>query len=361
MVLVVVQSALAQSLAIAVLMGIACLTPNLTRFALVCIGVIVSAGLLTSIWFTVMITREQWLPRGFDIAQGGGPVPVAMRVVDWTPQVVAALLIIGACGALLLQQYTTRSRQRSAITGIIGLGLAGLLTSILPWQVLVPRQTVPEWALAGSAPVLSVDPTSAQFNGSGRQPGSWAIGDAEGRLSGVPTSWYTTARLQSATLAVPGKPPLDSPSYGYSAALSTPQDSENPLTRVLRDALDVRDIDSPGPANLNRIFLMICRQPEVDARRGLSGTYAGNFIVDLTQIESAGTVPLAGGVFQDRDFRLVVDPRGAPGRVRVRAERPRVEFAKHVRPSTLRRSISTSCATARAIRRSVASAIRCLK
>ncbi|CAN5798280.1 hypothetical protein BH18ACI5_BH18ACI5_17340 [soil metagenome] len=313
MLLVVSQAALAQGLAVAVLMGVAVLTPNLTRFALVCIAVIVSAGLLTSIWFTVMITREGVMPRGFDIAQGGGPVPVAMRAVDWTPQVIAALLIITACAALLRQQYTTRSLQRSAMTGIAGLCLAGLLTSLLPWRVLVPRQIVPEWADSASAAVITVDPTSARFNGSRRQPDSWVVADAEADLAGVPASWYATARLHSATLAIPGTPPVVSPAYGYSAALTEPQDPESPLTRVLRNALGVGEITSPGTTSLSRVFLMASRHADLDALRGLTGSYTGDFIVDLTKLESAGTVSLNGGVFQDRDFRIAVDPLGAPG------------------------------------------------
>ncbi|MEO5894819.1 MAG: hypothetical protein ABIS06_03875 [Vicinamibacterales bacterium] len=312
MVLVVGQAALAQGLAVAVVMAVAALTPNLTRFALVCIGVIVSAGLLTSLWLTLMITREGRIPRGFDTAQGGGPVPTAMRMVDWTPQVIAALLIIAACATLLRQQYTTRSVRRSAFVGMTGVCLVGLVTSFLPWRVLVPRQTVPEWAQSESAPVLTVDPATAQFNGPRRQSNSWAVVDAVAHLTGVPTSWYATARLHSATIDVAGQPTLVSPPYGYSAGLSEPQQPESPLTLAWRDALGVHDITSGG-AHLSRVFLLVSRQTEIDARRGRTGTYTGDFVVDLTKLESAGTLPLSGGVFQDRDFRIAVDPRGAQG------------------------------------------------
>jgi hypothetical protein len=313
MLLVVSQAALAQGLVIAVLMAVAALTANLTRFAVVCIGIVVSAGLLTSIWFTVMITRERPMARGFDIIQGGGPVPVAMRLVDWTPHVIAALLVIAACAALLRQQYATRSRRRSAVTGIIGLCLAAVTTSLLPWRVLVPRQTVPEWATRASALTLSVEVASARFNGSRRQPESWAVADAEAGLAGVPASWYATARLHSATLDVAGKPRMVSPAYGYAVALNDPQDRESPLTRVLGDALGVGDVNSYGATNLSRLFLMLSRQADLDARRGIAATYTGDFIVDLTRLESAGTLSLDGGVFQDRDFRIIVDPRDPPG------------------------------------------------
>jgi hypothetical protein len=233
-------------------------------------------------------------------------------MVDWTPHIIAALLITAACTALLRQQYNTRSVRRSAVTGIAGLCLAALAAAVFPWKVFVPRQIVPEWAGATSAAMLSVDPTSAQFNGSRSQPLSWAVADAEAYLGGVPSGWYATARLRQATLDVAGKPRLISPSYGYSASLTEPQDPESPLTRVLRNALGVVNISPPGTPNLSRVFLMVCQQAEIEQRRGLTATYDGDFVVDLTKIESAGTLPLTGGVFQDRDFRLVVDAPAAP-------------------------------------------------
>ena len=76
------------------------------------------------------------------------------------------------------------------------------------------------------------------------------------------------------------------------------------LTLALKHALGVNLVDSAGTAGADRIVAFVAHEAELKVRQPSLASYAGNFVVDLTRLDRAATLPLQPGTFQDGDFRF---------------------------------------------------------
>ncbi|HXH34343.1 MAG TPA: hypothetical protein VNJ54_08020, partial [Plantibacter sp.] len=204
MALVALQGIGTRWIVVLVLMCPAALTPSLTRFALLCIGVVAGVAVLSALGLTAMVASPGTDPfQNFMKLQGGGFVGAAERVIDWTPAIVAGVLIFAAALMLLGVHYRTRATRRSLVTGIAALSVAIAVSWVWAWPIFVPHQSTPDWA--NSAPTLTLDPATAQVDrarSSSRDP--WRLVRARAQMSGTPPTWVATESLAGATFAAHG-------------------------------------------------------------------------------------------------------------------------------------------------------------
>jgi hypothetical protein len=305
------QTALVWGAILIVLMCAAALTSNLTRFALLCLGVVVGASLLATVWATAA-TRRFDMPARFAMADGGGPVGTATRLADWTQVVLGGVLLIGAGLVLLRFQYWSRSVRRSALAGVIALCIAVVVTSLWPWRIFGPRQAPPAWARDGSAAAVTIERDTFELteNG-GTDPERWRVGMARAHVSQLPDSVFATVRLRAAEVESPGFPAVMSGSHGHSAPLTQPGEVDGALLNVLRRVLAVRDVTGPAQAGLDRAVLILAQQYQLEPLKNRSLVYRGEFVVELTDVALAGALPIDGGVFSESDYRFEMERRGA--------------------------------------------------
>jgi hypothetical protein len=309
---VALQECLVGILVLMPLMCVAALTLNLTQFSLACLGASVASVVAYGLWKTVTF-RPSTVPAGLDPTVGGGPVLTSARFIDWTPEVVAALLLIAAATVLLGEQYSHRSVRRALARGAVGLAVAGLVVWLWPWRILSPRQSIPEWALDRDSAQISANPDALWFSPNNAAEGErWRVALAETHVTHMPPSWLAYATLQEASLDASGAPKVSSLGHPYSAALMSPGEADGALGNVLQRVLGVSQNPGRYSAASERAVLIVAKQPELDALSGKPVHYRGVFRIDLTDVTELAVLPINGGTFQDQDFHLAFE-RPAPG------------------------------------------------
>jgi len=308
MLLVVLQTVLVRTLAIALLMSVAATTANLTRFTLVCVAALVGIGLVGVLSLSLLL--GQWSGGGrmsvLSTPQGGGPIDVAARTFDHTPDALGIMLVTIAAVLMLRSQYLVRQVRRSVSLGVAGAAIAILIAAFWPWPLFVPRQAVPPWANNAGAAVLGGNAASFGFDwGLSYIRDDVRLARADTRVTGFPDGWFATARLAGASLAIPGHPDLTSLPYGPAAFL-VQQNGSSLLSLALAHALGVSMVATSGTAGADRLVTFVTREGQLSARQPASGNYVGNFVLDLTRLERVAAMPLEPGIFQDGDFRFQV-------------------------------------------------------
>ncbi len=307
MLLVVLQSLLLRTLAVALLMCVAATTANLTRFTLVCVAGLVGVGVVGALSLSLLL--GQWSGGGrmsmLSTPQGGGPIEVASRTFDHTPDILGMLFVTIAAALMLRSQYLVRQVRRSVSLGVAGVFIAILIAAIWPWPIFVPRQTVPPWANDAGAAALSGNAASFGFDRGLSYSGDLRLARADTRVARIPDGWFATARLAGASLAVNGHPDLASAPYGPAAFL-VQENGSSVLSLALANALGVSMVATNGTAGADRLVTFVTDEGQLTARQPASGDYVGNFVLDLTRLDRVATMPLQPGVFQDGDFRIQV-------------------------------------------------------
>jgi len=270
------------------------------------VGALVAVGLVGALSLSLLL--GQWSGGGrrsvLSTPQGGGPIDIAARTFDHTPDVLGILLVTIAAVLLLKAQYLSRHVRRSVGIGLTAVFIAVGVAALWPWPIFVPRQTVPEWANASRAATLAGDPTTFRFDWSGiRNADDVHMARTDASVTGVPDGWFATARLAGASLAVPGHENLASSAYGPAAFLVQPN-GLSLLALALKHALGVNLIDGAGTAGADRIVAFVAREAELTARQPGLGSYAGTFVIDLTRFDRVAALSLTPGTFQDGDFRM---------------------------------------------------------
>ena len=297
---VAAQTALYKTFWITLLMTAAALTPNLTRFVLVCGGVLAALALYLAVTVTMFMTRMSDLPA----AAGEGDVgePTAGFALN--------VLVVLVCLATLVVQFRSRSRLRSVPVGVTGLVLALVIESMWPWPVLRPRLEVPSWARAEAALQLNASAESVQVNEAMSpfsQHMAWRTARARVGLAGIEPNWSANARVLQAGLRLQGGGGLDSNLSGIPVPAQFEGSEEPPMRRVFRQLLGVeRLVDSASPRG-ELAFVFFLRDSDFRRLAPATGTYRGRFEVKLTSHELEGTLPLrSGATHQDGAYRLVV-------------------------------------------------------
>jgi hypothetical protein len=321
---VVLQTAVLQSLLVVSLMTLSVTTSNLARFALALGSVLVGVALLLNFLLAVMIRN---LPDAPDVSA------VTPRTTQSPAPIVTLLLLLSTAAiALLIVQYHTRSRWRS-----VGAGLTGLAVVVVT-ALLSPRQPqplpVPGWSADASALQLIAQSPQGEFrlwdepSHWGRSAG-WRIGGIRARMSGVEKSWITTVRLADSSIAFDDGTRLSTAGNGYHSTIPFQFVEDLPILVAMRQVLAVDRLVgsahgrySRGAVPVTGLDGIIVTQDAFDTHSGRTGTYRGQFVVDLDQVQIAAVLPLdVRAEFQDRGFRVVIDqviPQGRTASIKVR-------------------------------------------
>jgi hypothetical protein len=342
------QTAIFDALWLAAAMSIAALTTNLARFAAVLGALIVGLAAVVAVSATVMMARFDDMPPSF-----GG-----MTVSDPTAGFVSTVLMIVACGALVVVQYRKRSRRRSIGVGAVGVVLAFVAAVLWPWPFLRPRLEVPEWTQNASALSLSADPASVEFPAEGGFWGrgaQWRGGRARVHLASVGSRWFARVSLRDASVLLDSGAALTSLSGGFGVAVPFAMSEEQPERVVLRELLQVQRLALAVPTRGESPIVLTMLTGEFARHAGASGSYRGRFQVDLLRDEIVAALPLrAGASIEEPYYRCVIDEisQRDRGTLQVRAHesranssfdrRPDAQFAYYLRNSHAAEAVAGS-------------------
>jgi len=300
---VAAQTALSQTFWMILLMTAAALTPNLTRFALVCGGALVALALLLAATLAIsMATMEDSPPMS-----GGGDTG------EPTSGFVLTVLAVVAGVALIVVQYRSRSRVRSVPVGASCLFLAFFAASAWPWPMLAPRLDVPAWVAAESTLRLSASAETVQVQVNERMsPFSrrteWRLARARVWLAGIEPKWSADVRVLEAALHLDGGTRLASAGSGYPSATPIEGNEERPTRGVLRHLLGVERLVDFHPPRGESAVVFFLRDSDFRKLAPATGTYRGRFQVRLTHHDLEATLPLQrGATHQNGAYRFIVE------------------------------------------------------
>lgn len=294
------QTALYNMFWLILLATAAALTPNLTRFALLCGGALLALALFVAANLAISLTRLGDAP----------PMSGDTETGDPTSGLVLVVLFIVAGLALLVVQYRTRSRMRAVPVGAATMTLAFVAASVWPWPMLAPRLDVPSWTTAEAALRLSARAETVQIKEeatpfSARTP--WRMARARVWLAGIEPNWTANASVVAATLRINGGTELKSVGSGYPVAAPVEGSEESPTRLVVRGLLGVDRLVDFAPPQKESPVIFVQRDAEFRRLVPAIGTYEGRFKVSLTRHDLAATLPLQrGATYQQRAYRFVV-------------------------------------------------------
>lgn len=213
--LLAVFETLLQSLSfLLVVAGLAVLTPNFARFALVGVICFVVSMLIA---FCVSMVRLFLDPEGMAAQME------QRHTLELSRSIVSSLLMIATGTVVVWHQYLTRRSVRSFVMFVMGILLCFVAGQKWPWDFLaVPRVAVSSALVDTNRVVLAMD----RVNGASCSESSSLLGNAKKRrhvssglmISGLPESVFTKFNVEKAILTLPdGKA---GPAVGPSSALS---------------------------------------------------------------------------------------------------------------------------------------------
>jgi hypothetical protein len=300
---VAVETALFQTFWLVVLMCAAALTSNLTRFALLCGGVLGALAVVVAAMAAIMFARIDDAP--ISAGSEGTEEPTAM--------IVLTVLAVIAGAALLAVQYRARSRLRSVPVGAAGLFLAFVLSEAWPWPVLAPRVEVPAWAAGESAlrlvapgETVQVDEDMTMFS----QRTAWRSARVHLRLAGVEPGWSADVGVLDATLQLDEGIRLASAASAYPVPVPI-GDEEHPTRGVVRNLLRAQRVVPSASPRAESTIVFFLRDAEFSRLAPATGRYRGRFHVRLTRHDIEATLPLRPGATHNKGaYRLVIDDVG---------------------------------------------------
>lgn len=323
---VLLQTVLLQSLLLFSLMTLAVMTPNLARFVLAMVGVLVGAFLLINLVFVALVRN---LPEGPQLS------PVGPRAVESSSPFVTVLVLLAVAAiALVIVQYRTRSRPRAVATGVAGVVVTVLVADFWPWglQTLPP----PEWTQSASSLQMISETPVGEFRTYDSaflaENSGWRSGGIRVRMRGVEPGWLTTARLSEASIELDDGRRLTTAGNGFDSRVRFEGLKDLPLDVVLRHVLAVdRAVGSTSARYAPEAIQGIAvTEAAFREHSGRTGTYRGRYLVDLERLSIASVLPLeAGATYRDRGFRLVIErvvPNERTVSVRVRQIAARTFF-----------------------------------
>lgn len=296
---VAIHDGLSRALLVAMLMAAASITPNLSRYLLLCGAAVVTVAVLVSILFAFMTARFDEMPRPSTGEDVGDP----------TGGLVALGLTIGAGLGVVFAQYSTRSRVRSVSLGAAGLCLAWLAESLWPWAFMARAAPLPAWALEESSLRLKAALESVEVSREQGFPGreaAWRGVRARVRLAEPPAGWSVDASVLRATLRIDGAT-LISGGVGQTA-LPLDTGEEFPAREVARRLLGVSRIAEAVPPRGESPVVLFVTEDDLNRHANRVGEYEGRLQLGLTRHEIESVLPLRPETRHDGgSFKLVVD------------------------------------------------------
>jgi hypothetical protein len=175
----------------------ATLTPSLTRYALVLVGVAAGFVLLMSATFTILLLIAD--PK---------PTPPGPQISDPIPTVAATVLVIAISLCVVLYQYRRRHVRVAATIGTAGLLMSLVLPALWPFHINRPLDPDPgEWARDQThavARVGSASPRASEEMSFGRRDTSRKQIAIPLSITGIPADEFVSAVATDSRLEVPG-------------------------------------------------------------------------------------------------------------------------------------------------------------
>ena len=350
---VTLDTAIANTAWLAVLMAGAALTLNLSRFALLCGAVIVAFVLLA----TLLIMRVQMDAAADTVNVGmAASSPPAAPAPDDPTQGVLFMLAVAAAGfALVAIQYRTRRRILSVPVAIGGLALAVVAIPYWPIPILRVQSVLPAWTgrpgalqLRAPSPIIEVANERAWFG----TPGPLRTGTAPVALSGLEPGWVPRLELLGATLVLDNGTRLASHGRGYQSAPLLDGSADAPWRAAARAVLGVEQVFGMQGSSSESAVMLALPATELGGTAEARGHYRGDFAVRLAHWESVAALPLrAGAVFQDDAYKFAFEQvsAGSGNTISLRARewratssfdrKPMITYAFYVRNAQRSRAI----------------------
>lgn len=350
---VTLDTAIANTAWLAVLMAGAALTVNLSRFALLC-GVVIVAFVLLA---TLLIMRVQ-----MDAAAETTNIAVVASSQHAVPppedptQAVLFMLALAAAGfALVAIQYRTRRRMLSVPVATGGLALAIVAIPYWPIPILRVQSVLPAWTgqpgalqLRAPSPLIELANETSWFG----TPGPLRTGTAPVALSGLEPGWMPRLELLGATLVLDNGTALASHGRGYQSAPLLDGSADSPWRAAARAVLGVEQVFGMQRSSPDWALMLALPATELRAAAETRGHYRGHFAVRLAHWESVAALPLrAGAVFQDDAYTFALEQvsAGSGNTISLRARewratssfdrKPMITYAFYVRNAQRSRAI----------------------
>ena len=334
---IALQTALFQCLWLFLFMALAAVTRNLARLALVAGSLLVGLMLLFNIMIAMMLRSMPDGPQLSLVTPRALPNPAG--------GVALLILLIAVAIASVAVQYRTRLVRAAILACTVGLGASVLILLTWPWQTrLVP---LPAWATTDTALRLESTSPQAEFRPLDEghpwsSTGAWRMGSLPLEAGEVEDGWLAMARLDTATVSFGDSTTLATAGNNYSSPVRVASTGVAPHDAVVRQVLGVTRLLETTPEFMRGMSTpaIIVTQGDFEKYKGVTGTYRGQFMVDLDRVVVASTLPLqTGAVFQGHRDRMLIDQVSAHGptaSVRLRQftsssifdadERPRMAF-----------------------------------
>jgi hypothetical protein len=308
--LVVLQTAFTRGIVLAILLAVAALTSSFARFVVACAAILLGLALVTSLGVTLALSLQDDAAALAVLKLFGSQE--AFR--DPARAIVGALMLAVASLSTFGTQYAWRSTRRTLAVAACGLAAACITAALWPWPTFRREVPAPAWAQSPSALSLRVDDGGGgdglRLNSggpAGNEPRS-IVGHARLRVDGAPAGWFVSATLAGASVDLDGRGVLVSqPSEGP----TTLPDASG--TSTLRQALrHVLGAEATAEATArypegasSTVFRARQSRPEGDV--AVHGTYRGEFLLELLQMDVVATLPLAAGAsFRDGSYGLMI-------------------------------------------------------
>lgn len=307
--LAVVEASLKRGAVLCVVLPIAVLTRNLAQFAVTIGAILVALAIIINIWLMVSLRHANdgsmvavlatGPSRGFEFISP-----------DPTPETFAGIAAILFGVVAVFHQYRTRATRRTIAIVAGGLVVMAIIANAWPWPVLQARSEMPAWAADPSSARLVTARTMVDMERVpeiGPSP-NWRIGRGYVFLQNVPAGWVAMARLRSATVSTSRGEQIMSEGIAYGTALKASVESGTSLDEVLKTVLGVEAVAAAGGLSSRESSLpLLVTRPRSLLDQQFSGSYRGEFAVDLAEMSVAGVLPLGrSATLQSGALRITV-------------------------------------------------------
>jgi hypothetical protein len=300
MVLIALQTALSETLWLLLVMAGAALTLNLARFAMLCGAIVAALAVFLSASLAIAMAT---------MGDGGPDHVPGPADADGTTALLGMLLVVAATAALLVVQYTTRSRARSVVAGGAGLAIAYIVASLWNVPLMARPSEPPAWTRDGAAirlvPDWSTLTTTQELSLFGDERMVRMV-RARVAVDSLQPFWSAHMTLLGGTVHLPDGTVWTGPARGGSTALGLVGDAQSGAHTAVANLLGVERLLGAGKYD-DQATLMLAPVEAFTRTPVVEGRYEGTFRVDLTRYDVVGVVPLQPGAeYHARDHRIAL-------------------------------------------------------
>src|SRR5262249_41122212 len=133
----------------------------------------------------------------------------------------------------------------------------------------------------------------------------WRIGRMPLRVGGVAPGWSAMTSMRNASVTLPDGAVIATRSRGFSASAAAEGPHEPPQRLAVRHLLSVDRIADRLPPRGENVVAIIVSADEYRRLEPSTAVYRGDYVLDLSRSEIAGTLPLQpGAAFDCGVYRL---------------------------------------------------------